>query len=83
MKTMRERLLDLMLSQYVTPLDAWQKAGCLNSLSQRAGELRADREFWDEASETYRAKVPRPPLIVDKWVKLPSGKKVKAFRAIK
>ena len=82
MKTMRECLLDLMLRQYVTPLDALKHCQCF-SLSQRAGEMRADRAFWDQASQAYKAKVPRPPLIVDKWVKLSGGKRVKAYRAIK
>jgi len=82
MKTMRERLLDLMLRQYVTPLDALKHCWCF-SLSQRCGEFRADRAFWDQASTLYRTKFPRPPLIVDKWVKLPGGKRVKAYRAIK
>jgi hypothetical protein len=77
MKTMRARLLDLMLRQWVTPIDAWRKVRCL-SLSQRCGEFRTARKW---ADITRRAE--RPPLIIDKWVRLPSGTRVKAFRAIK
>lgn len=82
MKNMRERLLALLLKQYVTPLDALRHCGCM-SLSQRCGEFREDWRFWNAASQTYRARVPRPPLIVDHWVKLPNGKRCKAYRAIK
>jgi hypothetical protein len=37
---MHEQLLDLLKQQWVTPLDALNKAGCL-SLSQRAGNFAA------------------------------------------
>jgi hypothetical protein len=40
-KTMRQHLIALLCKQWLTPLDALNKAGCL-SLSQRCGELRRE-----------------------------------------
>lgn len=37
--TMQDHLLQLMRQEWISPLDALQKANCL-SLSQRAGEMR-------------------------------------------
>lgn len=63
--TMRDRLLNALKRQWLTPLSAIDAAGCM-SLSQRCGEFR------------------RTGLVVlDKWVKLPSGKKCKAYRIVK
>ena len=74
--TMSSQLLKLLRRQWVTPLDALKHCGCL-SLSQRCGEFR----------HMHRWKLPGPdgklmPAILDKWVKLPGGKRVKAYRAI-
>lgn len=38
-QTMKRRLLNLLKTRYITPLDALRHVGCL-SLSQRCGELR-------------------------------------------
>ena len=38
---MKQELVPLLRRQWVTPLDALQKVGCM-SLSQRCGELRRD-----------------------------------------
>lgn len=61
---MKDRLLNLLKRQYVTPLDALSKAGCL-SLSQRAGDF---------AREGY--------TVLKRWVDLPNGKRVKAYRVV-
>lgn len=61
-ETMEARLLDLLKSRYVTPLDALDAVGCL-SLSQRCGEF---------ARGGYN--------IVKKWVDLPNGKRVRAYK---
>lgn len=37
-QTMQQKLLELLKTRYITPLDALTEAGCL-SLSQRAGEF--------------------------------------------
>lgn len=39
--TMHEKLLELLKTRYITPLDALQHAGCL-SLSQRVGSFIRD-----------------------------------------
>lgn len=62
--TMHKRLLSLLKTRYITPLDALKHAGCL-SLSQRCGEFR-------------KAGV----KVTDKWVRLGSGKRVKAYKVI-
>lgn len=36
--TMQDRLIELLKSEWLTPLEALHKAGCM-SLSQRAGDL--------------------------------------------
>ena len=59
--SMKARLRDLLTREWLTPVDALQKAGCF-SLSQRCGNFR---------SEGLR--------VLDKWVDLPSGKRVKAY----
>lgn len=38
---MKQELISLLRRQWVTPLDALQKVGCM-SLSQRCGELRKE-----------------------------------------
>jgi len=59
---MKDRLVEVLRSQWTSPIDALQLAGCF-SLSQRCGELR------------------RAGVSVDsKWLDLPNGKRVKAFR---
>lgn len=62
--TMHEKLLELLKTRYITPLDALKEAGCL-SLSQRCGEFR-------------RAGI----NVLDKWVHLDNGKKVKAYTVV-
>ena len=62
--TMHQELLELLKKQWVTPIDALQKARCL-SLSQRCGNFRR---------AGYK--------VEDKWVPLPSGKRVKAYRVV-
>jgi hypothetical protein len=59
---MKDKVRELMGRQWVTPVEALEKAQCF-SLSQRAGDLR-------------RAGV----KVEDKWVELPSGKRIKAYR---
>ncbi len=62
--TMHKRLLGLLKTRYITPLDALKHAGCL-SLSQRCGDFR-------------RAGV----KVIDKWVRLANGKRVKAYKVV-
>lgn len=62
-ETMEERLLRLVKQQWVSPLQALEKVGCL-SLAQRVSEWRA-----------------AGMKIADKWIHLPSGKRVKAYKA--
>lgn len=64
MNTMHSELLELLKTQWVTPIEALEKVRCF-SLSQRCGEFR-------------RAGV----KVLDKWVPLPSGKRVKAYRVV-
>jgi hypothetical protein len=78
MMTMKADLMAELLKGWVTPIDALQKCNCF-SLSQRCGEFR--REHDNTFPFTNYSK--RPPMIIDKWVKLPNGKRVKAYRAIK
>jgi hypothetical protein len=59
--TMQDRLIELLKKEWVSPLDALQKAQCF-SLAQRCSEFRR-----------------RGMNVVDRWVDLPSGKKVKAY----
>ncbi len=60
--TMQDTLVSLLKREWLTPVDALQKAQCF-SLSQRCGELRR-----------------QGVNVVDRWVHLPNGKKVKAYR---
>ena len=62
--TMQQKLLELLKTRYITPLDALTLAGCL-SLSQRCGEFR-------------RAGI----TVLDKWVDLDNGKRVKAYTVV-
>ena len=88
MKTMKQALMQLLLKQWVTPLDALNKVGCM-SLSQRCGEFNADRKAYEDYADSFpywavwRDRSAWPPAIQSKWVKLPNGKRVKAYRAIK
>lgn len=63
--TMKAELIALLRKQWVTPLDALQKVGCM-SLSQRAGSLKRDGV-----------------AVLDRWVELPNGKRVKAYRIVR
>lgn len=62
--TMLATLTRLLHQEWLTPVDALEKARCF-SLSQRCGNLR---------KMGYN--------VIDKWVKLPSGKRVKAYTII-
>jgi hypothetical protein len=77
--TMKADLMARLLKGWTTPIDALNDCNCF-SLSQRAGEFRRDFDTiqWDEVRTGQR-----PPYIIDKWVDLPNGKRVKAYRAIK
>jgi len=77
MKTMKQNLMALLLKQWVTPITALEKVGCM-SLSQRCGEFTAER-----TKCILYGNARLPPYIDSKWVKLPNGKRVKAYRAIK
>ena len=78
--TMRDDLMARLLKGWTTPLDALRDCGCL-SLSQRCGEFRHERRW--NILRWNGTQLEKPPLISDKWVKLPNGKRVKAYRAIK
>ena len=75
--TMKQDLMARLLKGWTTPVDALNDCNCF-SLSQRCGEFRREYEMSFNSSPTVRA-----PFIIDKWVDLPNGKRVKAFRAIK
>jgi hypothetical protein len=82
--TMKQDLMARLLKGWTTPVDALNDCNCF-SLSQRVGEWRRDR---DSSIRELRCGpdgsiVRRPPYIIDKWVDLPNGKRVKAYRAIK
>jgi hypothetical protein len=81
--TMKADLMARLLKGWITPVDALRDCNCF-SLSQRCGEFRAEYEhdFNFVHGRLHRIK-PRPPYIMDKWVELPNGKRVKAYRAIK
>ena len=75
--TMTQQLLDLLHKEWLTPLDALRKVNCL-SLAQRVSEFR----------HFHRWQIMQPngkpyPAIHDKWVKLGSGKRCKAYRVQK
>jgi hypothetical protein len=73
--TMKQDLMKRLLKGWCTPLEALIDCECM-SLAQRVSEWRAERTWyfsWDKRL---------PPLIIDKWVDLPNGKRVKAYRAI-
>lgn len=69
-KTKKDRLLRVLKRRWLTPLEAVGECG-LFSLSQRCGELRRSADL---RREGYR--------VIDKWVHLPSGSRVKAFRVV-
>lgn len=79
--TMKAALLEGLLKESLTPLTALQKYQTL-SLSQRCGEYRRERQAYEEAVKAGRPTNGYVPLIVDWWVKLPNGKRVKCYRAI-
>ena len=74
--TMKADLMARLLKGWTTPIDALNDCGCF-SLSQRCGEFREEERL----SRVDFAK--RKPIIIDKWVDLANGKRVKAYRAIK
>jgi hypothetical protein len=78
--TMKADLMARLLKGWTTPIDALNDCKCF-SLAQRVSEWRADRSYMS-AIPHERVTKP-PPLILDKWVDLPNGKRVKAYRAIK
>ena len=78
--TMKADLMARLLKGWTTPVDALRDCNCF-SLAQRVSEWRADRNWM--AATPHERDTKRPPLIIDKWVDLPSGKKIKAYRAIK
>lgn len=83
MKTMKQELLKLLLREWTTPISALNKVGCM-SLSQRCGELRQDWLNGEAAEAMMGCRLTiKAPKIISKWVKLPNGKRVKAYRAIK
>lgn len=82
MKTMKQALMQLLLKQWTTPLDALNKVGCM-SLSQRCGEFNRVFGDWCQMHFEQRIGSERPARIHSKWVKLTNGKRVKAYRAIK
>ena len=75
-ETMTLQLLRLLRKQWLTPLDALRLVGCL-SLSQRCGEFRHMHRWKLRGPDGKRM-----PAILDKWVKLDNGKRVKSYRAI-
>ena len=78
--TMKKDLMARLLKGWTTPLDALRDCNCF-SLAQRVSEWRADRNYMSAIPHERNTK--RPPRIVDKWVTLFGGKRVKAYRAIK
>jgi hypothetical protein len=83
--TMKQDLMARLLKGWTTPVDALKDCNCF-SLSQRCGEFRRERENYDWRASWRSSKFgdgTPPPMIIDKWVDLPNGKRVKAYRAIK
>jgi len=80
MRTMKQALMQLLLKQWVSPIDALNKVGCM-SLSQRCGEFQRDSEGW--LSPGGSPNWGPHPHIISKWVKLPNGKRCKAYKAVK
>jgi hypothetical protein len=82
--TMKQDLMARLLKGWTTPVDALNDCNCF-SLSQRCGEFRRECEMhYRTVTQASRSMQPkRPPYIIDKWVDLPNGKRVKAYRAIK
>ena len=84
--TMKADLMARLLKGWTTPVDALRDCNCF-SLSQRCGEFRAEYErSFNNITGTSALRGMqgnRTPIIIDKWVDLPNGKRVKAYRAIK
>ena len=78
--TMKQDLMRRLLEGWTSPLDALMCCDCL-SLAQRVSEWRADRRWMSAIPEHRLTKA--PPLIIDRWVTTPSGKRHKEYRAIK
>lgn len=74
--TMKQDLMKRLLQGWTSPLDALMCCDCL-SLAQRVSEWRFQRKA------TVGTSLTRPPLIIDRWVTTPSGKRFKEYRAIK
>ncbi len=82
-QTMKSQLLKLLKKQWLTPLDALEKVGCM-SLSQRCGEFNRERESCQEWEKDFGGPsvLYLYPKIISKWMKLPNGKRVKSYRAV-
>ena len=78
--TMKADLMARLLKGWTTPVDALRDCNCF-SLSQRCGEFR--KEYEHDFNVIMNPPSKRAPYIIDKWVDLPNGKRVKAYRAIK
>jgi len=78
--TMKSELLNGLLKGWVTPMIAFNNYRCL-SLAQRVSEWRAERR-WCSKIPGQRYTKP-PPEIIDEWLKLPNGKRVKRYRAVR
>jgi hypothetical protein len=81
--SMKQDLLNGLLKGWVTPMIAFNNYRCL-SLAQRVSEWRAERNSYESYyySCGWDSK-PKPPLIIDEWLKLPNGKRVKRYRAVR
>jgi hypothetical protein len=69
--TKKATLFRTLCRRWLTPLEAVSLCG-IYSLSQRCGEWRRDPVMYANGV-----------TVLDKWVKLPSGSRVKAFRIVK
>ena len=74
--TKRERTIALLKRGWLTSLESANRGGCL-SLSQRCGDFRREMCWIDFGTFGHRFK------IAEKWVDLPSGSRVKAWRIVK
>ena len=76
--TKRERTIALLKQGWLTSLESAQRGGVL-SLSQRVGGMR--REICWVGNEN--GQLAHRFVISSKWVDLPSGSRVKAWRIVK
>ena len=77
---MKDKLMKRLLWGWTSPIDALRDCGCF-SLAQRVSEWRAERR-WCAKIPGQRYTKP-PPEIIDEWLKLPNGKRVKRYRAVR